>query len=113
MGGDMYKKLLVRYGLLCLPFVLGVSLYCLSIFNIYSSMLFFVGGYVAIKNLCDYRKIGRNIRLINKKRDNLCNVDKIVDKKDGCNNKSINYSSIDNIPGIKRVRVYKRVRRKY
>lgn len=64
MGDMMKKKLIVRYVFLCMPFIIGIFLYSGGMINIFSSVLFFGGGYVAIKNIFDYRKINKNIRKI-------------------------------------------------
>lgn len=117
---EMNKRLLLRYVLLCLPFILGSMLYGLGIINIVSSLLFFVGGYVAIKNIFDYRKVRKNISIVN--------VRKTVDISKGKNtNKEIEviqevnkyiesnqnvYRSYDNVPGLKRTRRYTKVRRR-
>lgn len=110
----MNKKLLVRYVLICLPFVLGTLLFSFGVFNFISSILFFAGGYVAIKNLCDYRKINMNKRIVNdskinndiKLENNSVGVD--LDKK----NVNYRYQSYDSIPGFKRTMVYKKVRKR-
>lgn len=98
----MRKKLIMRYGLLSLPFGIGIILFSLGIYNIISSLLFFGGGYVAIKNICDCRKVKKNISLV-------VNKNKIDDSKKNtyvCNN---------SVVGLKRTnrheRVKKRVRR--
>ena len=99
----MKQKLLKKYILLCIPFITGAILYSLSIYNIFSSILFFAGGYIAIKNMCDYRKIKKNI-----------NISKKIELKTINNsNNNINYRNIESIKGIKRNRVYKKVRRRY
>ena len=139
----MLKRILFRYSILSLPFICGILLYMNGIFNIVSSLLFFIGGYVLIKNLCDYRIIRRNIYNIEKRYGNLGNntnnsrdkgnVIEIVSCKSdsirmdefkndeeivyGCFNvdnvKMKKYQSYEDIPGIKRVRCYKKVRRRY
>ena len=139
----MLKRILFRYSMLSLPFICGILLYMNGIFNIVSSFLFFIGGYVLIKNLCDYRIIRRNIYNIEKRYGNLDNnkdnnrdkgnVIEIVSSKSdsirmdefkndeesvyGCFNvdnvKMKKYQCYEDIPGIKRVRCYKKVRRRY
>lgn len=138
----MLKRILFRYIILSLPFILGILLYINKIFNIVSSLLFFVGGYILIKNLCDYRIVKRNIYNIERKYSNLDNdIDKDITKDksnmieigfsksdsmildefknkekqmNNINNSNIKkYQSYEDISGIKRVRCYKKVRRRY
>ena len=162
----MIKKILVRYSILGLPFIFGILLYITNKINIISSLLLFVGGYIFIKNLFDYRKIKRNIYYMKKKNNNLdinikkevndrsnmlifefskgedikCIKDKEIDSiKVECVDKEENleidkvttdkifvneidiigdsnikrYKNYEEIPGIKRVRCYKKVRRRY
>ena len=146
----MFKKILIRYSILGLPFIFGMLFYINGSINIISSLLLSVGGYIFIKNIFDYRKIKRNIYYIKKKSSNLdsdikkdinlnkSNIlivksnkdDKIKFSKDDClyvykanrdeglvNECNIvdekQYKSYENIPGIKRVRCYRKVRRKY
>ena len=162
----MIKKILVRYSILGLPFIFGILLYINNKINIISSLLLFVGGYIFIKNLFDYRKIKRNIYYIKKKNNNLdinikkevndrsnmlifefskgedikCIKDKEIDSiKVECVDREENleidkvttdkifvneidiigdsdikrYKNYEEIPGIKRVRCYKKVRRRY
>ena len=47
--------------LLGLPFICGVLSYVIGSYSIVSSLLFFVGGYVLIKNVFDYRMVRKNI----------------------------------------------------
>ena len=138
----MLKRILFRYIILSLPFILGILLYINKIFNIVSSLLLFVGGYILIKNLCDYRIVKRNIYNIERKYSNLDNdIDKDITKDksnmieigfsksdsmildefknkekqmNNINNSNIKkYQSYEDISGIKRVRCYKKVRRRY
>lgn len=95
----MNKKLLFWYLFLGIPFFVGVILYCLGIFNIFSSLLFFCGGYVVLKNVTDYRKI--------KKINN-----KVIMNEDNKKNNSRCINS-ENIVGFKRNIRYSKVRRKY
>lgn len=95
----MNKKLLLKYLLLALPFLIGSILYSLGIYNILSSILFFCGGYIFIKNISDYRKIQKNknnLNIINK-------IDNDIKKE---------YRSYDSIIGLKRTRRYSRVRKR-
>lgn len=124
----MKKKLIKRYILLCLPFICGVLLYGIGLYNIVSSLLFFVGGYVLIKNVFDYRVVNKNIRkyVDNSKKidDGKCDreefdrdrVDKDILKRneDYCNDKyRYKYMRCDDIPGLKSTRIHKRIRRRY
>ena len=97
--GDRMKKLILKYILLLLPFLIGSIMFSFSIYNIISSLLFFVGGYVFLKNVFDYRKIKRN--------------KKIIDEKYVFIPRENNYyKSCENIVGIKRTRVHHRVRKR-
>ena len=139
----MRKKLLGKYILLSVPFLCGCLLYGIGSYGIVSSLLFFCGGYVVIKNLFDYRKINKNIKKIkdNDLKLDICNNDNKdellfdrdnVDAKNMlCNviNENIMFQDVDsvvddcndkywyrksdNIPGLKRTRVNSKVRRKY
>ena len=126
----MKNRLIKRYMLLCMPFVLGIVLYRYRIFNILSSVLFFGGGYIAIKNICDYRKINKNIRLFSDSYDKNYNIND-MDNRDNVISQSIGKDSNknlefvkdnskynykhreDNINGLKNTRRYIRVRRRY
>ena len=114
--------------LLCLPFICGVLLYGIGLYNIVSSLLFFVGGYVLIKNVFDYRVVNKNIRkyVDNSKKidDGKCDreefdrdrVDKDILKRneDYCNDKyRYKYMRCDDILGLKSTRIHKRIRRRY
>ena len=57
----MKKNLILKYILISLPFTLGITLYSFGIYNIFSSLLVFLGGYLSIKNTFDYRKLNKNI----------------------------------------------------
>lgn len=46
------------------PFIIGVILCSVSIINLFSLLLLFVGGYIAIKNTFDYRKVRNNMNMI-------------------------------------------------
>ena len=60
----MNKKLIFRCVLLYVPFVVGIGLFSFGIFNLFSSLLLFAGGYLAIKNTFDYRKVKKNVESI-------------------------------------------------
>lgn len=62
----MNKKLILKYIFICSPFLIGTILFTLGIFNIFSSVLLFLGGYIAIKNIFDYRKVRKNINSVNR-----------------------------------------------
>ena len=96
-GGNVRKKLLLKYLVMMLPFLVGSIMYCFSIYNIVSSLLFFVGGYVFIKNVFDYRKVNKNI---NKEKEKVLN---------NCNRV---YRDYDSIPMLKRTRIHRKVRKK-
>ena len=95
----MNKKLIFRYVLLYVPFVLGIGLFSFGIFNLFSSLLLFAGGYLAIKNTFDYRKVKKNVESIQIE-DNSKKKDDYTDK------------SSENITNFKRVKKYSRVRKK-
>lgn len=46
-------KKINKYILICLPFVSGSLLFSFGIYNFFSSMLFFGGGYVFLKKICN------------------------------------------------------------
>ena len=121
------EKIIIKYLMMYIAFILGIILFSFGITNLFSSMLFFVGGYASIKNTLDYRIIKRNIGKF-KKYDSVklndfsVNVN-IEDKKLGDDNminkkelvssiKPISHN-VDNIMGIKRIRRYGKVRRRY
>lgn len=95
----MRKKLLLKYVLVSLPFIVGSIMYCFSIYNIVSSLLFFVGAYIFIKNVFDYRKVRKNI-------------DKVKEKEIVLGNSNKVYIDYDKIPMLKRTRVHHRVRKR-
>lgn len=55
-----------------IPMLLGMVLFSYNVVNIFSSLLLFFGGYIAIKNTFDYRCIRKNIDSVNNelKKDN-------------------------------------------
>ena len=80
----MLKKILIKYILFFLPVIFGIILFSNRIVNLFSSLLLFLGGYIAIKNTFDYRKLRKNISnvkkdfvLINKNTDKEDNIEKI------------------------------------
>lgn len=46
------------------PFITGIILCSVSIINLFSLLLLFVGGYIAIKNTFDYRKVRKNMNMV-------------------------------------------------
>ena len=136
----MKKKLIKKYLLLGIPFLGGSILYGMGIYNIFSSMLFFLGGYIFIKSICDYRIVNKNIKMISygndlgfdksdgdsvivnvkkkevgreKQRNNIYINEK---NKDSCvcfDNRNTNGSCYEGVRGLKRTRRYVRVRRKW
>ena len=71
LSDDALKVLsinLIVFVPLCESLIIFLILF--GIFNLFSSLLFFAGGYIAVKNTFDYRKIRKNI----------------VDVKDNANN---------------------------
>ena len=73
----MDKKRLLYFILKFVPFIIGIILFKLGIINLISSLLLFVGGYISIKNIFDYRVLRKNIDsildnkyVIEKKEDN-------------------------------------------
>lgn len=133
----MKKKIIRRYMLLCIPFICGTLLYILGLYGIVSSLLFFGGGYVLIKNLFDYRKINKNINkcldrdlrnddidkisdddILCKELDNFNNsiIKENIDINVGINNVnkySYEYRKSDSICGLKSTRLHSKVRRRY
>ena len=95
----MKKKLVVRYLLLFLPFIIGSICFSLGIYNLFSSILFFVGGYIGLKDVLDYRKI-------NKYKNNISKIEIVDDdiKKED--------RSYDSVVSIKRTRRYNKVRKR-
>jgi len=93
------KKLILKYILLLLPFLVGTVMFSFGIYNIISSLLFFVGGYVFLKNVFDYRKIKKNKKIIEEKYN-------IIPKENNY------YKSSENIVGLKRTRIHHRVRKR-
>ena len=129
MGETMNKKLIKRYILLCIPFICGTLLYGIGFYGIVSSLLFFGGGYVVVKNIFDYRMVNKNIKkCIEKdlKIDNNDNIDillldenKVESKNILCNDIDVNnkykyeYRKSDNIQGLKNTRRHIKIRRRY
>ena len=118
------NKIFIKYLMMYMAFILGIVLFSVGIMNLFSSLLLFVGGYLSIKNTLDYRLIKRNINKL--KRDNgvidVCvytgTEDKKIDismdneKEMVSSIKPINHN-IDDIVGVKRIRRYGRVRKRY
>lgn len=109
----MRLKLLIKYLLLYLPFVVGIGCYAFGMINLVSSMLLFLGGYVALKNTFDYRKVRGNIQSKKVIKNDCCSIETKVDLNNNLGRQVIKTKNIDNIVGLKRVRRYSRVRRRY
>lgn len=77
----MHKK--IKSIFFCLPFICGSFCFCFGIFNLFSSLLFFVGGYVALKHFLNYKKIRRRMHLSMQKEQ----VNGIKDMSDSSNSK--------------------------
>lgn len=117
-------KIMIKYLMMYMAFILGIVLFSVGITNLFSSLLLFVGGYLSLKNTLDYRLIKRNINRL--KRDNgvkdVCNYTDYEDRKLDMNRvnskesvssiKPINHNA-DDIVGVKRIRRYGRVRKRY
>lgn len=119
------QKIIIKYLIMYMAFVLGIVLFSVGVMNLFSSLLLFVGGYMSIKNTLDYRLIKRNINEFKRDRnvemnvssninveDNILSVNNVSEKEMVSSIKSINHN-VENIMGIKRIRRYGRVRRKY
>ena len=124
------KKVFVKYLMMYIPFVLGGVLFSMGVTNLFSSLLLFVGGYIAIKNTLDYRLVKRNISKLKKESvvrldENLFAGDvskesRLLGNKTSMENKKnqsisikpINYN-VEDMVGIKRIRRYFKVRRRY
>ena len=76
--------------------IIGMVLFSNGVVNLYSSMLLFLGGYIAIKNSFDYRVVKKNIK---KCQDNSCSL---FDKK--TNNQELKPREIKKIKRNIRVR---------
>ena len=84
--------------------MVGGLLFSFGVYNLFSSLMFFVGGYVALKNIFDYRKI-----LKNKEENDFC-----IEHVKNSYEKDYSYRrNAENVIGIKRTRRYSRVRRKF
>lgn len=95
------KKINNKYILICLPFVSGSLLFSFGIYNFFSSMLFFGGGYVILKKICNDK-----IKKIN-------NIDKKTVPEINCSyKKDYSYRSAGNAVLYKRVKRNLRVRKR-
>jgi len=93
------KKLILKYILLFLPFLVGSIMFSFGIYNIISSLLFFAGGYVFVKNIFDYRKIRKNKELIMDNQTDIVKNERV-------------YRTCEEIPMLKRTRIHHRVRKR-
>lgn len=108
-----------------MAFILGIVLFSLGITNLFSSLLLLVGGYLSVKNTLDYRLIRQNINSLKRGKNvklDVCRYDSIENKELDVNmvNSREMVSSIkpiihnvDDIVGVKRIRRYGRVRKRY
>lgn len=94
----MKKKIIRRYLIIGIPFMIGTLLFSIGIINILSSLLLFCGGYILFKNIFDYRKIHRNKFRVGKK-VNISNIDKDmnIDKDNINRNKTLDNASSKDI----------------
>lgn len=95
-------KKMAKYILICLPFISGGLLFSFGVINLFSSVLFFCGGYVALKKI-----------LNDKKRE----INGVKDKEImfGINNsykKDYSYRSAENIVGFKKTMRGPKVRKR-
>ena len=112
----MNKKILLKYLLMYVTMFAGIVMYNLGIVNIFSTMFTFVGGYIAIKNTFDYRKVRRNMKILEGIDNISITKDRDIVIKEMSEDKktdSIKPIKTENIIGLKRTRVYSRVRRRY
>lgn len=56
----MNRKFILKYIFIYIPFLLGIGLFSFEIINLFSSLLLFLGGYIALKNTLDYRMVRKN-----------------------------------------------------
>lgn len=56
------KILLIIY--IFVPFILGIILFSFGVINIFSSLCLFLGGYILLKNILDYRMVRKNREFI-------------------------------------------------
>ena len=94
----MNNKFIKRYFWLSVPFLCGILMYSLDIYNLVSSILFFAGGYIVLKNIFDYRNVNKNKKKIE---ESLVN-----------NNYRNTYMNSNSIVGLKRVYRHERVRKR-
>jgi hypothetical protein len=82
-GGKMKLKILLKYILLYIPFILGIVLLSIGGIDFLSFLLLIVGGYIAIKNTFDYRLVRKHIKKIkiNNEKINQSNEIKNEDNK--------------------------------
>lgn len=113
------KKVIIKYLMMYIPFIVGAVLIYSGWVNLLSSLLLFGGGYIAIKNTLDYRLLRKNInkgKMIDSVsvKNVVLNDEKTLENE---KNKSIGIKPINHnaeeIIGVKRTRRYTRVRRRY
>lgn len=106
------KKIVLKYIIIYVPVVVGLFLFSSGVVNLFSSLLLFLGGYVAIKNTLDYRIVRKNVNSIKVRSEEQSKIVE-VNKVDKSGKVDIKSMKSENVPGLKRTRVYSRVRRKY
>ena len=106
------KKIVLKYIIIYVPVVVGLFLFSSRVVNLFSSLLLFLGGYVAIKNTLDYRIVRKNVNSIKVRSEEQSKIVE-VNKVDKSGKVDIKSMKSENVPGLKRTRVYSRVRRKY
>ncbi len=105
----MSKKILIKYILMYIPMVVGIVLFSSGVVNLFSSLLLFLGGYVAIKNTLDYRLVRKNVNGINIRNEEDSKMNKINNSE----KVYVKSRNLENTPVFKRTRRYSRVRKKY
>ena len=95
-------KKINKYILICLPFISGGLLFSFGIYNIFSSMLFFGGGYVILKKICNDK-----IKKINNSFDN-----KIVSEINNDYKKNYSYRNVGNAVLYKRVKRNSKIKKR-
>ena len=105
----MKNKKLLKYIFMYLPFVIGIMMFSFGTVNLFSSLLLFLGGYSAVKGTFNKKFINN----MEKKRINEVRepIKVRVEKKDISKKAYIKPINPENIVGVKRTRVYKKVRR--
>ena len=104
----MNKKNLFLNILKFIPFVIGILLFSLEIVNLFSSLFLFIGGYIAVKNLLDYRIVRKNINNIFENKSNGVTFNKSISND---NVKEISNNNFEYKKNYKsKIKVRKRIR---